>query len=101
MWINYMLNFWPFVLIYVYIAVILGLTVLRQLKSWTAALQRHSLKEGFFSLFTLRSSLFSHLGLFLAMTMATLADLTTADCEDAICHRTEGVYHGDLRQRVP
>ena len=37
LWINYMLNFWPFVLIYVYIAVILGLTVLRQLKSWAAA----------------------------------------------------------------
>lgn len=74
MWINYMLSFWPFVLIYVYIAVILGLTVLRQLKSWTAALQRHSLKEGIFSLFTLHSSLFSHLGLFLAMTMATLGN---------------------------
>ena len=65
LWINYMLNFWPFVLIYVYIAVILGLTVLRQLKSWAAAN---------FSLFTLHFSLFSHLGLFLAMTTATLGN---------------------------
>ena len=30
MWISYMLNFWPFVLIYVYIAVILGLIILRR-----------------------------------------------------------------------
>ncbi len=37
LWINCMLNFWPFVLIYVYIAVILGLTVLRQLKMCAAA----------------------------------------------------------------
>ena len=36
-WFNYMLNFWPFILIYVYMAVILGLVVLRQLKSWAAA----------------------------------------------------------------
>ena len=37
LWLNNMLSFWPFVLIYVYIAVILGLTVLRQLKSWAVA----------------------------------------------------------------
>ena len=65
MWINHMLNFWPFVLIYVYMAVILGLVVLRQLKSWAAAN---------FSLFTLRFSLLSHLGLFIAMTTATLGN---------------------------
>ena len=64
-WLNNMLSFWPFVLIYVYIAVILGLTVLRQLKSWAAAN---------FSLFTLHFSLLSHLGLFLAMTTATLGN---------------------------
>ena len=46
-------------------AVILGLTVLRQFKTWAAAN---------FSLFTLHSSLLSHLGLFLAMTTATLGN---------------------------
>ena len=60
-----MLNFWPFVLIYVYMAVILGLTVLRQLKSWAASN---------FSLLTFNFSLLSHLGLFLAMTTATLGN---------------------------
>ena len=64
-WLNNMLSFWPFVLIYVYMAVILGMVVLRQLKSWAAAN---------FSLFTLHSSLLSHLGLFLAMTTATLGN---------------------------
>ena len=65
LWINYMLNFWPVVLIYVYMALILGLVVLRQLKTWAAAN---------FSLFTLHFSLLSHLGLFLAMTTATLGN---------------------------
>ena len=64
-WLNNMLSFWPFVLIYVYIAVILGQVVLRQLKTWAAA---------HFSLFNLRFSLLSHLGLFLAMTTATLGN---------------------------
>ena len=64
-WLNNMLSFWPFVLIYVYMAVILGMVVLRQFKSWAAAN---------FSLFTLHSSLLSHLGLFLAMTTATLGN---------------------------
>ena len=64
-WLNNMLSFWPFVLIYVYVAVILGLVVLRQLKSWAAAN---------FSLFTLHFSLLSHLGLFLALTSATLGN---------------------------
>jgi hypothetical protein len=36
-WINHMLSFWPFVLIYAYMALILGLVVLRQLKSWAEA----------------------------------------------------------------
>ena len=64
-WLTNMLSFWPFVLIYVYMAVILGLVVLRQLKSWAAAS---------FSLFTFHFSLLSHLGLFLAMTCATLGN---------------------------
>ena len=64
-WLNNMLSFWPFVLIYVYIAMILGLTVLRQLKSWAAAKC---------SMFNVQCSMFSHLGLFLAMTTATLGN---------------------------
>ena len=62
-WLNDMLSFWPFVLIHVYIALILGLTVLRQFKTWAAAN---------FSLLTFRFSLLLHLGLFIAMTAATL-----------------------------
>ena len=64
-WLTNMLSFWPFVLIYVYMAVILGLVVLRQLRSWAAAS---------FSLFTFHFSLLPHLGLFLAMTCATLGN---------------------------
>ena len=64
-WLTNMLSFWPFVLIYVYMAVILGLVVLRQLKSWAAAK---------FSLSTFHFSLLPHLGLFLAMTSATLGN---------------------------
>ena len=64
-WLNNMLAFWPFVLIYVYMAVILGVVILKQVKMWAAAN---------FSLFTLHFSLLSHLGLFLAMTTATLGN---------------------------
>ena len=64
-WLNNMLSFWPFVLIYVYIAVILGLTVIRQFKTWAAAK---------FSIFNFQSSILLHLGLFLAMTTATLGN---------------------------
>ena len=64
-WLNDMLTFWPFVLIYVYVALILGLVVLRQLKTWAAA---------HFSLTAFRFSLLSHLGLFLALTCATLGN---------------------------
>ena len=74
-WLNNMLSFWPFVLIYVYIAVILGLTVLRQLKSWAAAnFIPADAPTRSLSLFTLHFSLLSHLGLFLAMTTATIGN---------------------------
>ena len=67
-WLNNMLSFWPFVLVYVYIAVILGQTVLRQFKTWAAAarLCRLARPRNF--------SLLSHFGLFLAMTTATLGN---------------------------
>ena len=58
-----MLSFWPLVLIYVYVSIILGLVVLRQLRTWAASR---------FSLRAFRASLLLHLGLFVAMTSATL-----------------------------
>ena len=60
-WLNNMLSFWPFVLTYVYIAVILGQIILRRMlhfKSWKRDI----------------SFLLNHLGLFLAMTTATLGN---------------------------
>ena len=42
LWINHMLNFWPFVLTYVYIAVILGQVVLIKMKGFLK-LQNNSL----------------------------------------------------------
>ena len=61
LWINHMLNFWPFVLTYVYIAVILGLIILRRIThicNWRRDVP----------------FLLNHLGLFLAMTTATLGN---------------------------
>ena len=63
--LNNMLTFWPFVLIYVYVAVILGLVVCRQISNWAAAK---------FSFSAFRFSLLLHSGLFLAMTTATLGN---------------------------
>ena len=59
-WMNDMLSFWPFVLIYVYIAVIIGLAVLKRLShfEWKRDLP----------------FIFNHLGLFLALTCATLGN---------------------------
>lgn len=59
-WINDMLSFWPFVLIYVYIALILGLAVLKRLG-------RFQWKRDI-------PFLFNHLGLFLALTCATMGN---------------------------
>ena len=60
-WLNDMLSFWPFVLIYVYIAVILGVIILQRL------LHLHSWKRDV-------PFLLNHLGLFLALTTATLGN---------------------------
>lgn len=59
-WVNNMLTFWPFVLIYVYLAVILGLAVLKRLThfKWKRDIP----------------FLLNHLGLFLALTCATLGN---------------------------
>jgi ABC-type transport system involved in cytochrome c biogenesis permease subunit len=63
LWLNYMVNFWPFVLIYVYIAVILGQIILRRILNFQ--LSTLNLKRDV-------PFLLNHLGLFLAMTTATL-----------------------------
>ena len=60
-WLNNMLSFWPFVLIYVMMAVILGQVVIRRLTHLT------SWKRDI-------PFLLNHLGLFLAMTTATLGN---------------------------
>jgi hypothetical protein len=59
-WLNGMLSFWPFVLIYVYMAVILGQVIIRRTLhfQWKRDIP----------------FLLNHLGLFLAMTMATLGN---------------------------
>jgi len=62
-WLNNMLTFWPFVLIYVYMAVILGVVVLRRL---TKLQHCRGIQDAAF--------LLNHLGLFLAMTTATLGN---------------------------
>jgi len=64
-WINNMLSFWPFVLIYVYITVILGLTIhcrLRKIFKGQGSINRDV------------PFLLNHLGLFIALTMATLGN---------------------------
>ena len=64
-WLNNMLSFWPFILIYVYIAVILGQIIIQRIFNFH------------FSFFNLKKDiplLLNHLGLFLAMTTATLGN---------------------------
>ncbi len=64
-WLNNMLSFWPFVLIYTFIAVILGLIIIRRILSFRFSIL-HVKKDIPF--------LMNHLGLFLAMTTATLGN---------------------------
>ena len=64
-WLNNMLSFWPFVLIYVYIALILGHIILR--RALNSKLSTFNLKRDI-------PFLLNHLGLFLAMTTATLGN---------------------------
>ena len=83
-WLNNMLSFWPFVLIYVYIAVILGQIILRRMQHFNNWLRLRPSRLGHPSkLGGSRSSvrwrrdvpfLLNHLGLFLAMTTATLGN---------------------------
>lgn len=62
-WIYNMLSFWPFVLIYLYITIILGLTIHRRLRKIFRG--EGSLKRDV-------PFMLNHLGLFLALTTATL-----------------------------
>ena len=77
-WLNNMLSFWPFVLIYVYIAVILGQIILRRIIN--CPLGRRTLATNGtqeLSIINLKRDipfLLNHLGLFLAMTTATLGN---------------------------
>ena len=64
-WINNMLSFWPFVLIYVYLTVILGLTIHRRLRQ---------IFRGEWSMKRDVPFMLNHLGLFLALTTATLGN---------------------------
>ncbi len=64
-WLNNMLSFWPFVLIYVYITLILGLIILRRLFQ---IVNRKSLNRKWNDL----PFFLNHFGLFLALTTATL-----------------------------
>lgn len=62
-WLSDMLTFWPFVLIYTYIVVILGVVILKRVfTSHYSSLGAHL------------SFLFNHLGLFVALTTATLGN---------------------------
>ena len=64
-WLSNMLSFWPFVLIYVYIAVILGQIILRRTLNFQLSMLNLKRDIPF---------LLNHLGLFLAMTTATLGN---------------------------
>ena len=62
-WLNNMLSFWPFVLIYVYLTVILGLTIHRRFRRIFRGqgTMKHDIPF-----------MLNHLGLFIALTTATL-----------------------------
>ena len=62
-WLNNMLSFWPFVLIYVYLTIILGLTIHRRFRRIFRG--QGSMKHDI-------PFMLNHLGLFIALTTATL-----------------------------
>ena len=92
MWLNDMVTFWPFVLVYVYITVILGQIILRRIIN--GPLGRRTLAtEGTqeLSIISLKRDipfLLNHLGLFIAMTTATLGN---ADLQRLRMITVEGV----------
>ena len=64
-WLNSMLTFWPFVLIYVYVAVILGVVIMRRIVNFRFSVNNMKRDIPF---------LLNHVGLFLSMTTATLGN---------------------------
>ena len=72
-WLNNMLSFWPFVLIYVYITVILGLTIHRRLRKMFRG--QGSMVNVQCSMVNDIAFLLNHLGLFIALTTATLGSV--------------------------
>lgn len=64
-WVNNMLTFWPFVLIYVYLAAILWMVVMQRLQRLT---------KGQGNVVSNVSFLLNHLGLFITITTATLGN---------------------------
>ena len=66
-WLSDMLTFWPFVLTYVYIAVVLGMTILRRLNQ----IVRRKSAKGFWQNVAF---VLNHVGLFVALTTATLGN---------------------------
>lgn len=90
LWLNSMLTFWPFVLIYLYVAVSLGLVVFKQSSRLFSSFRSR----------TLIPSLLFHLGLFIALTTATLG---SADRQTLKLMTMEGVDEWralDGKQRV-
>lgn len=75
-WFNGMLTFWPFVLAYVYISVIVGLTTLRRLSRIVSAFRRTHSEGSAAPALRLSDLAFvlNHAGLFLALTCATLGN---------------------------
>ena len=77
-WLSNMLTFWPFVLVYVYIALILGVTTLKQMMNLCLSLStfHHPPSTLHHPPSTLHKvpSILLHFGLFLAMTCATLGN---------------------------
>lgn len=66
-WFNNMLSFWPFVLIYVYLAVILGMVIVKR----CVLLCRHRDGQGMIPTIPF---ILNHLGLFIVMVTATLGN---------------------------
>ena len=64
-WLNNMLSFWPFVLIYIHITLILGVIILRRIVNCQLSIVNLKRDIPF---------LLNHLGLFLALTTATLGN---------------------------
>lgn len=82
-WFSNMLTFWPFVLAYVYMTIIVGLTTLRRLSSIIKGLMPSKPAQPTKVQVKLNDLAFvlNHAGLFLALTCATLGNADLRDLE--------------------